>query len=174
MNVSQTSACIDESIELSSTSVNFVDSIKWNISPSGYTMTNGTDTSVNITLEFNASGTFNVELIAYGSNGNDTITQVIEIEQFNVPQIQRDFDLLICSETGDAYQWILNGADIPGATSQTYTMTANGTYRVQVTYGEFCELKSPGLPIQNVDITEYDGLLEFDYLQSTFELNVNR
>ncbi len=172
INASQTSACLDEEIELTSNSINFIDSIKWDVSPSGFTYVNGSDTANNITLEFNASGSFNVQLIAYSVNGNDTLNQTIEIAQFNVPQIQRDFDLLICSETGDAYQWILNGTDIPGATNQTYTMSANGTYRVKVTYGEFCELKSLGLPIQNVDITEYGDLLEFDYLQSTSEVTI--
>ncbi len=172
MEVAQTTACIDEEIEFTSNSINFIDSVRWEISPSGYDMVSGEDTSSNITLSFNASGTFDVQLIAFGENGNDTINQTIEIAQFNVPQIQRDFDLLICSETGDAYQWIFNGADIPGATNQTYVMSANGTYRVNVTYGEFCELKSPGLPIQNVGIYEHGGLLEFDYLQSTLELSI--
>lgn len=172
-SASETSVCIDETVEFVNISENIIDSIKWVISPSDYTITNGTDTSSELSVEFNASGTFNVELIAYNSiNGNDTTVQTIEIAQFNVPQIQRDNDLLICTETGDAYQWILNGADIPGATDQTYTMTSNGTYRVTVTYGEFCELKSPGIPVQNVNVTEYGGLLEFDFLQSTSELNI--
>lgn len=172
MEVSQVNACIDEEIEFTSASINFVDSIKWNISPSDYTYVSGEDSSTTISVEFNASGTFTVDLIAYSENGNDTISQAIEIAQFNVPQIQRDNDLLICSETGDAYQWILNGTDIAGATNQTYTMSANGTYRVRVTYGDFCELKSPGLPVQNVNIAEYGGLLEFSFIQPTFELNI--
>lgn len=172
ITASQTSACLSETIDFVDNSVNFIDSIKWAISPSDYTIVAGNDTSSLLSIEFNATGVFNVELIAYSKNGNDTTLQVIEIGEFNIPQIQRDNDLLICTETGDEYQWIFNGVDIAGAIDQTYIMNANGTYRVKVTYGEFCELKSPGLPIINVGVTEYGGLLEFDYLQSTSELNI--
>ena len=172
IQASQTTACIDEEIEFVNTTLNGVDSIKWNITPSSYTIVTGEDTSSTIGVEFNGSGNYEVELIAFSSNGFDTIVQDVEIAQFNVPQIIRHNNLLTCSETADAYQWIFNGSDIPGATNQTYEMTANGTYRVLAIYGTFCELKSVGLPVQNVNVSEVNGLLEFNYLQSTHTLNV--
>lgn len=170
--VSQTNACIDEVIELTDQSLNVIDSIKWNISPSNYTIVNGNNNSSMVSLEFNSSGTFNIELIVYSVNGLDTTAQEIVIEEFDVPQIQRDNDLLICSEVGDSYQWILNGSNIPGAVDQTYTMSSNGTYRVEVIHDEFCTLKSPGFPVQNVGVDMYDGVLEFEFYQSTSELNI--
>ena len=38
-----------------------------------------------------------------------------------------------------SYQWLLNSVPIPGATSQTYTAVANGTYRVKVKDANGCE-----------------------------------
>jgi hypothetical protein len=37
------------------------------------------------------------------------------------------------------YQWIRNGADVPGATSDTYVATQNGDYSVRVTNISGCE-----------------------------------
>ena len=39
------------------------------------------------------------------------------------------------SSIADSYQWSLNGVDIPGATSQTYTATLAGVYAVTTTIG---------------------------------------
>ncbi len=40
--------------------------------------------------------------------------------------------------TGLTYQWLLNNAIIPGATSQTYSANATGNYRVRVTTSNSC------------------------------------
>lgn len=44
----------------------------------------------------------------------------------------------LSSSTGDTYQWYLNGNPINGATSQTYTANAAGTYAVDVTNSNPC------------------------------------
>ena len=41
----------------------------------------------------------------------------------------------LTSSIADSYQWSLNGVDIPGATSQTYTATLAGVYAVTTTIG---------------------------------------
>lgn len=46
------------------------------------------------------------------------------------------------STSGPNYQWQLNGQNIPGATSATYTPTANGTYRVRVMDNSGCAVFS--------------------------------
>ncbi|MBU3658702.1 MAG: T9SS type B sorting domain-containing protein [Flavobacteriales bacterium] len=43
--------------------------------------------------------------------------------------------VVLTSSPGTAYQWLLNGTNIPGATNQTYTATQGGSYSVSVTSG---------------------------------------
>lgn len=62
----------------------------------------------------------------------------------SVPVITRNVDVLT-SSTATSYQWFKNGLAISGATSQSYTVTGNGTYTVQVTNGFGCKNISAGL-----------------------------
>jgi Secretion system C-terminal sorting domain/von Willebrand factor type A domain len=56
--------------------------------------------------------------------------------------IHRRGDDLESNEEGAEYQWFLNGAEIPGATSRTYRALQNGNYRVRVTSADGCVLTS--------------------------------
>jgi hypothetical protein len=64
-------------------------------------------------------------------------------------------DATITASTGTAYQWIDcgTGLAIAGATSQTYTATANGSYSVIVSDGS-CSDTSSCVVIDNVSIKE--------------------
>jgi hypothetical protein len=48
----------------------------------------------------------------------------------------------LSSNFSAANQWYFNGAEIPGATAQTYTPTLGGTYRVDVTLSNGCVSQS--------------------------------
>jgi hypothetical protein len=50
----------------------------------------------------------------------------------------------LSTQAYSAYQWIQDGSDIPGATSQSYTATASGTYSVRVTDQTGCIGTSAG------------------------------
>src|SRR5690606_5612933 len=50
------------------------------------------------------------------------------------------------------YQWILNGQDIPGASSSTYTVLENGDYQVIVTNEHGCTDTSEIYEVRNVGI----------------------
>ncbi|HLP13747.1 MAG TPA: T9SS type A sorting domain-containing protein [Flavobacteriales bacterium] len=65
-------------------------------------------------------------------------------------------DLVSSSATGN--QWYLDGVLIPGATSQTYTPTANGTYTVVVTESGCSSPSSAGTFLNNVSIVEIDNV----------------
>ncbi|NBX79064.1 MAG: PKD domain-containing protein, partial [Flavobacteriales bacterium] len=57
--------------------------------------------------------------------------------------------LILTGSLGTSYQWQLNGTNIPGATSQTYSATQAGTYIVVVTSGT-CSLTSSGFTITSI------------------------
>lgn len=65
---------------------------------------------------------------------------------------QSGLDLTSSSATGN--QWYLDGVLIPGATSQLYSATANGTYTVIVTTGGCSSASSAPVVITSVGITE--------------------
>ena len=60
----------------------------------------------------------------------------------SVPSISHNNCVLTCDTLAAAYQWYLAGAIIPSATSQTYTMPANGLYAVQITNTNGCSRMS--------------------------------
>ncbi|MBS1619826.1 MAG: T9SS type A sorting domain-containing protein, partial [Bacteroidetes bacterium] len=57
-----------------------------------------------------------------------------------------------------SYQWFLNGGQITGATSQSYTATQNGDYTVLVTNASGCSDTSAIYTLTGVGITEADAL----------------
>lgn len=56
------------------------------------------------------------------------------------------------------YQWVLNGVDIPGATSQNYTAIQSGTYTVKVTLNCGCVTESPFAVSVTVGLNENNTL----------------
>ncbi|NUN98984.1 MAG: T9SS type A sorting domain-containing protein [Saprospiraceae bacterium] len=58
-----------------------------------------------------------------------------------VPVITQQGTTLI-SSSGPAFQWLLNGQTIPGATAGTYTPVENGTYTVRVSDNSGCTVFS--------------------------------
>jgi photosystem II stability/assembly factor-like uncharacterized protein len=79
----------------------------------------------------------------YGSNacGNSaTLANVAMLYTFPEPvTFQTNGDTLSITAQGIShYQWFLNGAPIPGATTSTYIVTQSGEYKVQITTPEGC------------------------------------
>jgi len=60
----------------------------------------------------------------------------------------------LTSSSATGNQWYLNGTLIPGATSQTYTPTANGVYTVKVTTNGCTSAASAGTTISGLGIEE--------------------
>ena len=66
-----------------------------------------------------------------------TVTEIVSIitSTGNSTILCPGSTLDLTSSPADAYQWSLNGVDIPGAINQSYTATNSGTYAVTTTIG---------------------------------------
>lgn len=71
----------------------------------------------------------------------------------SVPVISQNVQILT-STSASSYQWYYNSNPIPGATGQSYTPTANGTYYVVVTDSNGCSAFSSTYSMADVGVTE--------------------
>jgi PKD repeat protein len=104
-----------------------------------------------------AAGTYPVVVTdANGCTFNTTATVSNTGTTPSTPTIsQLGLDLTSSSSTGN--QWYLDGNPIPGATGQTYTAIANGTYTVVVTTGGCASASSAPVVITSVGIVELNN-----------------
>jgi hypothetical protein len=72
------------------------------------------------------------------------------------PVLETDGTLLTCltDETPDAWQWLLNGDTIPGATGATFTALQSGTYSVFVYYNGNCFEESAPIEVTVIEECE--------------------
>ena len=126
-----TTLCPGNSIDLSST---FADTYQWMLD--GINIPGANSQTYNAT----EGGVYSVTAVSGNCVSTSLDFNIIEI----VPTItSAGNEVIICpggsidltSSIADSYQWSLNGVDIPGATSQTYTATLAGVYAVTTTIG---------------------------------------
>ncbi|MGZ4054547.1 MAG: PKD domain-containing protein [Bacteroidia bacterium] len=101
-----------------------------------------------------SAGTYPV--IVKDANGCTFTTSVIVGNTGSTPATPTisQAGLVLTSSSATGNQWYLNGIIIAGATGQTYTATANGTYTVVVTTGGCSSATSASVVITNVGINE--------------------
>lgn len=96
-----------------------------------------------------------------GSNGcSKSVNVTVTVNTPPTPGITQNGNVLTCTVTASAYQWYLNGSPIPGATSQSYTITQSGNYSVQITDANGCTAMSNTIsatyvPGQNPPIAQF-------------------
>ena len=114
---------------------------------SAYSWSDGSSTD---TLTVDESGDYYLTaLLDECAMYSDTVSISINAPS---PMIQNDNSIqLVCMPPFETYQWFIDGAPIPGATSQTYTADSTGFYSVEVTDEIGCVGQSD----------------EFDYTSST-------
>lgn len=87
-------------------------------------------------------------------------TMQVTVENVPKPTITANGMTLNCNESGYTYQWLKSGTPIGGANSQSYTVTGNGNYSVQIGLTS-CNDQSDPTVIQNFGSDEYKALVDF-------------
>jgi PKD repeat protein len=94
---------------------------------------------------YNAAGTYDVTLIAHGSNGDDTLEFANFITVYPQPPPQsiiQNGDTLSALGGATTYQWYFNGSSITGATDYFYVALQSGNYNVVATDSNGCEVEA--------------------------------
>ncbi|WP_430405357.1 LamG-like jellyroll fold domain-containing protein [Fluviicola sp.] len=112
-----------------------------------YTWTNG--------VTYNASGT-HTQTLMNAAGCDSTATLVLTINALPVATATDNGNATITASSGNSYQWIncATGAVIAGATTQTFTPSANGSYAVVISNSSECVDTSTCVTIINVGIKE--------------------
>jgi len=113
--------------------------------------------TTNITYSTNKAGSYKVkETNSFGCSSTSAVTTLTQVSK-PAATITALGNLNICttnsvvlqanSGTGFTYQWLKNAVAISGATNQTYTATAKGTYKCIVTNSSGCSSTSNVLKV---------------------------
>lgn len=95
-------------------------------------------------VTYNTPGIYTVSLTVTNAAGNDVSVQnsYIYVDAIPATPIITESGGVLQSSSATGNQWYLNGNIIPGATSSSYTPTANGNYTVMVTTSAGCSATS--------------------------------
>ena len=124
-----------------------------------------------VPFENMAAGTYTLNI----TDNSECSTEIsFTIQEFPLPNpiVEQNGNELSVSMQFPAYQWLLNGVPIEGATSSTYVFSMDGTYSVEVTNNSGCVNTSE--PVDVVVSTEdlFPGLSEFSISPNPFSEQV--
>ncbi len=155
-SVSNTTVCAGEPVQFTNASTNATQ-FNWTFEGASIESSQAT----NPTVTYSNGGTYAVSLVASNSQFADTTLQtsyITVIPAPTAPVIEAD-GLTLSTSSNASIQWYLNGVAIEGATSNTYTATANGVYSVAASLDNGCESFSSNFIINTVSI---DALSNFE------------
>lgn len=126
-----------------------------NISASGATSYVWSDASIGANISVTPPTT--AVFTCTGSVGacSSTQTVLVNVGATTTPTITQN-GLVLNSSASTGNQWYLNGSQISGETSQSYTVTQSGYYSVWVTSNLGCQSSSPA---QYISVTGLENLL---------------
>jgi hypothetical protein len=148
--------CAGDHVTLSINSLGAVGTITYQWALNGVAIPGAT--SVSHIATTSGIYTASVTLTGPGFGGScSTVTalpQTVTVYPLPAPVVSYDGTTLSTSNTFRSYQWYLNLASIPGATSNTYKPFVNGSYRVQVSDDHHCINNSPGFDIFSAGVAQ--------------------
>lgn len=83
---------------------------------------------------------------------SDTLALEVRVLERPLPEIEWNGLLLLCDGSFDAYQWLKDGLDIPGADRPDYLVQENGIYGIRVTNTLGCQGLSDTIVIEGLGI----------------------
>ncbi len=108
-----------------------------------------------------STGGTHKQYFANATGCDSTVFLELTVIPVDEPVLTVDNNVLGVVGTYAAYQWIKGGADIPGATNPTYTVTENNDYQVRVTDEHDCEGISDIYGVTNISVDEYKGIEQY-------------
>jgi hypothetical protein len=119
---------------------------------SSYVWSNGT---VGRTITVDRAGEYYVTVATQTCPAVSAKTSITVNNLPAVPSIQRMGDVLTANSTvATAYQWIRNGADMPGASNKALSVNLPGSYRVRITDANGCENTSEAFDVILTDVND--------------------
>jgi hypothetical protein len=140
---------------------------------SGYNSYNWNTGDTTPCVNATAAGNYFVSINQQG--GCKAVSDTLNIVTYNVPPVTINVSGNTLAASGFAgYQWLLNGAAIPGATSATYNTDAGGTYKLQVTDSNGCTATSTPVIISGMANELPESIIIFpNPTLSAWQLNVS-
>lgn len=110
------------------------------------------------TYTANFPGYYNVKITtgALCPSLSDSIKVIVFSTPF--PLVDRNGNVLSTSPNYTSYQWYRNNQQIPGATTNTLTISRDGQYKVIVTDTTACAGSSKDVPVNSLDVTSVSGM----------------
>lgn len=132
-------------------SISAISGAAYNWAVTGGNIVSGSGTN-SITINWTTVGTASISVSqSNGSCVGSGNTSIVVNAAPAIPVVYKVGNTLSTTTTATSYQWFNNGAAVSGATSQTYTAIAPGTYTLVVTNAQGCTTSSTGV-IANVGI----------------------
>jgi uncharacterized protein YjdB len=107
------------------------------------------------------SGIYTASVTLTGTSGScmavTSVPAMLTTFPLPTPIASYDGTTLSTSNTFNSYQWYVNNASIPGATSNTYKPVVNGSYRVRVSDGNGCVNNSLAVDIFSVGVAQVNN-----------------
>jgi len=126
--------------------------------PSGYSAYKWSTGATTPSITVSTAGSYKVKVTNSSGYNSPWSNEVIVTVNPNppVPTITKNVDTLISSAT-TGNQWYKNGTIISGATSQKYTLTSSGNYKVVVTNTHGCSNESAVMNTNPTSVSSIDN-----------------
>lgn len=151
------------------------ESVSLSVEPGPYTSILWTSGSTTPSIVATQTGDYGVTVIDANGCLDSTLTgSPIHVEVWNPQPIaqQQGDSVVVTNGPFNSYQWYLNGAPIPGATSSIYQPSASGNYMCEVTDGNGCIGTSYNIEFTFTGIVDLESLYQLDVYPNPTEGSV--